>query len=256
VTWNPPWSFGNLAPLAHEMGHGYGLPHSDNSDGDDDTYDNPWDVMSDAWSNAMQDVTYGALPKHINIAQRDRLGWVDAARKRVIPAGTFGRTQLSLDFAHLKNATHPQMIVLAMPARPDPYATVIYTLEARRRTGTYESALAGDAVIIHKVEDYGTAYSVDADVPPADIANNEGSMFRPGETWTSPDHSRWVRVDAMTGTGFLVTIGPMPRVTGGRLPAQRRTAKPGAPQPATPVRSARDSLDSGRGHSDGMRALR
>src|SRR3546814_13659193 len=81
LTWNPPWAFTNLAPLAHEMGHGYGLPHSDNSDGDDDTYDNPWDVMSDAWSNAMYHVNFGALPKHLNMAQRDRLGWVDAARQ-------------------------------------------------------------------------------------------------------------------------------------------------------------------------------
>src|SRR3546814_4624610 len=87
------------------------------------------------------------------------------------------------------------MIVLAMQPRPDPYATVFYTLEARRRTGTYESALAGDAMIIHKVEDYGTAYSVDADVPPADVSNNEGSMFKPGEAWQSPDRSRWLRVD-------------------------------------------------------------
>src|SRR3546814_2528513 len=74
------------------------------------------------------------------------------------------------------------MIVLAMQPRPDPYATVFYTLEARRRTGTYESALAGDAMIIHTVEDYGTAYSVDADVPPADVSNNEGSMFKPGRS--------------------------------------------------------------------------
>jgi hypothetical protein len=256
VTWNPPWSFGNLAPLAHEMGHGYGLPHSDNSDGDDDTYDNPWDVMSDAWRNAMHDATYGALPKHINIQQRDRLGWVDAARKLVIPAGNFSTTQVALDFAHINGATRPQMIVLAMPARPDPYATVTYTLEARRRTGTYESALAGDAVIIHKVEDYGTAYNVDADVPPADVANNEGSMFKPGETWLAPDRSRWIRVDATTATGFLVTIGPMPRITGGRLPALRRTATPVAPQAATPARSGRDRLESGRGRTDGMRAMR
>src|SRR3546814_768978 len=93
TTWNPPWAFTNLAPLAHEMGHGYGLPHSDNSDGDDDTYDNPWDVMSDAWSNAMYNVNFGALPKHINMAQRDRLGWVAAARQLVIPAGHLARAR-------------------------------------------------------------------------------------------------------------------------------------------------------------------
>lgn len=255
TTWNPPWSFGNLAPLAHEMGHGYGLPHSDNSDDDDDTYDNPWDVMSDAWSNAMHNVNFGALPKHINMQQRDRLGWVDAARKLVIPAGNLTRTQVALDFAGLSGASNPQMIVLAMPARPDPYATVVYTLEARQRSGTYESALAGNAVIIHRVEDYGTAYSVDADVPPADVSNNEGSMFKPGETWLSPDHSRWIQVDAVTDTGFLVTIGPQVRVTGGRLPALRKAAGV-APQPALPVGRASGPQDSGPGGNEGRPTMR
>src|SRR5690606_39302761 len=76
----------------------------------DDTYDNPWDVMSDAWSNAMYNVTFGALPKHINMAQRDRLGWVDAARKLVIPAGDLARTTVRdrkstrLNSSHVKNS--------------------------------------------------------------------------------------------------------------------------------------------------------
>lgn len=222
VTWNPPWSFGNLAPLAHEMGHGYGLPHSDNSDGDDDTYDNPWDVMSDGWSNAVYDATYGSRPKHINMQQRDRLGWVAAANKLVIPAGFAGDRQVALDFAASRGAANAQMIVLAMSPRHDPYATVVYTLEARRRAGVYEGALAGDAVILHKVQNYGTAYSIDADVPPADVSNNEGSMFKPGERWTAPDDSFRITVDAQTATGFLVTIRAKPRITGGRLPGQRR----------------------------------
>lgn len=256
TTWNPPWSFGNLAPLAHEMGHGYGLPHSDNSDGDDDTYDNPWDVMSDAWSNAMYNVTFGALPKHINMAQRDRLGWVDAARKLVIPAGDLARTTVRLDFAHLAGSTNTQMIVLAMESRADPYATVFYTLEARQRTGTYETALAGNAVIIHRVEDYGTAYSVDADEPPADVSNNEGSMFKPGEVWQSPDRSRSVRVEATTGTGFLVTIGPQVRITGGRLPALRKTGSRVAPQPAQSGPRASGPRGDGRGRSGGKPMVR
>ena len=48
VTWEPPWGYQHEAPLAHEMGHGFGLPHANNSDLDSDPYDNPWDVMSDA----------------------------------------------------------------------------------------------------------------------------------------------------------------------------------------------------------------
>ena len=64
-----------------------------------------------------------------------------------------------------------QLVVLALPAQPDPYKTVIYTLEARRRTGTYEANLAGDAVIIHRLVDYGIAYSVDRDTPAANFSS-------------------------------------------------------------------------------------
>src|SRR3546814_17318968 len=94
----------------------------------------------------MYNVNFGALPKHINMAQRDRLGWVDVARKLVIPAGALARTTVQLDFVHLAGAANPQMIVLAMLPRPDPYATVFQPLEARRRPGTSEPALARHAI--------------------------------------------------------------------------------------------------------------
>ena len=232
VTWNPPWSFRNLAPLAHEMGHGYGLPHSDNSDRDSDTYDNPWDVMSDSWNNAVGDNTYGTRPKHINIFQRHRLSWVDAARQRVVPLGDLSTRDIALDYAHLTGAANAQMLVLSLSPQADPYATVVYTLEARKREGTYEGNLAGNAVIIHKVERSGTAYSIDADVPPANRSNNEGSMFKVGERWVTPEASHAVTIKSQTATGFVLTVGP-PRVMSSPLPALVRPAAVTAPAPSS-----------------------
>jgi len=228
ATWNPPWAFNNLAPLAHEMGHGFGLPHSDNSDGDDDEYDNPWDVMSDGWSNAVNDATYGTRPKHIAMVQRDRLGWVDAARKHTLmPFEGHESVRVALDYASLPagQSSNLQMLVLQAHQAPDPYSGIFYTLEARRRGNShpYEGALAGDAVIIHRV---GPGYSFiarsqDADRPPADVSNNEGSMFKPGESWISPDGLFRVDIESQTATGFVVRIS-RPVVTGGRLPLRRR----------------------------------
>ena len=242
ATWNPPWSFSNLAPLAHEMGHGYGLPHSDNSDGDSDTYDNPWDVMSDGWYNAVSDSTYGTRPKHINIFQRHRLSWVDGARQQVIVLGDLATRDIALDYAHLAGSGNVQMLVLSLSPQADPYATVVYTLEARKREGPYEGALAGDAVIVHKVQASGTAYSIDADVPPANRANNEGSMFKVGERWVTPEGSHAVSVKAQTATGFVVTVGP-PRAMSSPLPPLVRPAQvsassssPTRSTPAIPVR--------------------
>ena len=235
-TWNPPWSFGNLAPLAHEMGHGYGLPHSDNSDGDDDTYDNPWDVMSDAWNNAVSNATYGTLPKHINIVQRDRLGWVDAPRKLELGWGT-AIDEVKLDYASLAGSGNPQMIVLYTRDR-DSRGIFVYTIEARKPMGAYEAQLAGNAVIIHAIAtstdilgniELGTAYSVDASVPPADTSNNEGSMFKVGETWVSPDGSRMVKVLSATANGFIIRIGNW-HLTGG--PSLPRTKPAAVAQPA------------------------
>ena len=235
ATWSPPWSFINLAPLAHEMGHGYGLPHSNNSDGDGDTYDNPWDLMSDAWRNAASDTVLGTLPKHINMYQRERLGWLPAARKRVIAADNRETQEFVLDAGSLVGSTQVQLAVLAMPAQADPYKTVIYTLEARRRTGPYESKLAGDAVIIHKLEDYGIAYSIDRDVPAANVSNNEGSMLKVGGRWNTPDERHWVEVVSATANGFVVRVGPRPRSMSSPAPVLERPATVAASSSSAPA---------------------
>ena len=209
TTWNPPWSFNNLAPLSHEMGHAYGLPHANNSDGDSTPYDNPWDVMSDAWSNAVPNATYGSLPKHISTYSRDRLGWIASARLRTYTHGSAAATY-TLDRASLVGSANAQMIKLPVPGSSTRY----YTIEARKKTGTYEANLAGDAVIIHSVNTTRAepAWSVDAANPPATVSNNEGSMFKVGESWTTPDAlgSRF-RVEVLSATtqGFQVRVSSL-----------------------------------------------
>ena len=149
---------------------------------------------------------------------------------------------IALDYAHLAGSGNVQMLVLSLSPQADPYATVVYTLEARKREGPYEGALAGDAVIVHKVQASGTAYSIDADVPPANRANNEGSMFKVGERWVTPEGSHAVTVKAQTATGFVVTVGP-PRAMSSPLPPLVRPAQvsassssPTRSTPAIPVR--------------------
>lgn len=205
VTWEPPWGYDDESPLGHEMGHGFGLPHANNSDGDSDDYDNPWDVMSDNWSNATSDATYGTLPKHINIWSRDKLLWVDAARKLTISSdGQYNG--IVLDRASLLGSANTQMIVIMLPA-PEP-ASHYYVIEARKRTGTYEANLAGTAVIIHEVVTGRSApsWSMDADIPPADTANNAGSMFVVGESWIDPSGAFKLSVVAETAEGFTVDV--------------------------------------------------
>jgi len=204
VTWEPPWGYADEAPLAHEMGHGFGLPHANNSDGDADPYDNPWDVMSGAWYNVVGDAPFGWQPKHISAWSRDHLGWIDAGRKLRITAN--GRYEgIVLDRASLAGSTNTQMIEVLLPGEP---ASHYYVIEARLKVPFYEAALAGNAVIIHEVRTTRTepAWSVDADVPPADVSNNAGSMFVVGESWTAPNDAFQVDVVSQTPDGFIVDI--------------------------------------------------
>ena len=206
ATWEPPWGYQHEAPLGHEMGHGFGLPHANNSDLDSDTYDNPWDVMSDSWHNATGSSggTYGWLPKHLSIWSRDDLGWVDAPRKLTV--STNGAINgIVLDRASLIGSTHVQMIVVTLPGEP---ATHYYVIEARKKVGTYEANLAGDAVIIHEVKTDrdAPAWSVDASVPPENVSNNEGSMFKVGESWTAPGNAFTVSVTSATTDGFVLNL--------------------------------------------------
>lgn len=207
VTWEPPWAYQNEAPLAHEMGHGFGLPHANNSDLDSDPYDNPWDVMSDWRADATSDLAFGTLPKHINIYHRDRLGWIDAARKLTIgSAGIWAN--LSLDAAEIDSSTNLQMIVVTLPGAA---ATHYYTIEARRAGDAgdaYDRNLAGSAVIIHEIDTTRKepAWSVDAQSPPANVADDPGSMFVAGESWAAPGGAFFVSVTATTQTGFVVSV--------------------------------------------------
>jgi hypothetical protein len=212
TTWNPPYSYENVTVLAHEMGHAYGLPHANNSDNDGWPYDSPWDVMSDANnSNSVLDPVFGLLPKPLSMYSRSRLGWVDSARNLDVPAGTAARS-IMLDRSSLRASGQRQVITLSYPGVTNRY----YTVEARRRGSVYEGAMPGDAVVVHEVVTgrIEPAWSQDADVPPATYANNEGSMFKVGETWTSPDLAFRVSVLSATAEGFVVQVRPGPR-TGG-----------------------------------------
>ena len=244
TTWNPPWSFGNLAPLSHEMGHAYGLPHANNADADSDPYDNPWDVMSDAWNNAVSNATYGSLPKHINVYSRNRLGWVATARKRTVAAGA-GAASVTMDRISLPGSSNTQMLILNYPEQSSRY----YTVEVRKRTGSYENRLAGDEVIIHEVltSRGEPAWSMDADKPPANRANNEGSMFKVGETWISPDYAFRVKVESQTAEGFVVTVRPTPRKSRpGQSVQAAAAAKPASAAMPMTRRGASDRLDDRR----------
>jgi M6 family metalloprotease-like protein len=208
IAWLPGQAIYESSRMAHEMGHAFGLPHANNSDNDSDTYDNPWDTMSTSYVDSYVDPVYGRLPKHYGMYSKNRLGWVSDAQKRIVTHNTATTITMNLDRANYPGtAANRQMVVLQVPGDSTHY----YVIEARLRKVIYDKVLAGDAVIIHEVRTNRRepAWSMDADNPKANTSNNEGSMFKVGETWTSaqPLGKRYqVKVNSATAEGFNITI--------------------------------------------------
>ena len=199
VTWEPPWGYQNVAVIAHEMGHGFGLPHSNNADGDGSPYDNPWDVMSDSWYWATSDSTYGTLGKGTISYHLDKLGWISAQHRLVV--SETGLYDVTIDHLALATTSNLRLVKIMIPS-----SNRYYTLEVRDQVG-YDGNLPGFAVIIHEVD---TSRSEDAWlVDPVDPANgaDEGAMWKVGECFDDAANEISVCVISSTADGFNVRIG-------------------------------------------------
>jgi M6 family metalloprotease-like protein len=203
MTWEPPWAYGGagydgIAVIQHEMGHGFGLPHSSTPWGQ--VYQNAWDVMSQDRYNcaAATDPTYGCYAQHTISYHKDILGWIPALQKVTVPVGT--STTITLEQLALPATANYKMAKIPIGGS----STHFYTVEARRLTG-YDAKLAGAAIIIHDVNTarQEPAWIVDPNGAPSSDAS---AMWVVGETFTDTANNISVRVDSATATGFAVTI--------------------------------------------------
>ncbi len=198
TTWIGPGGYNHGGIISHEMGHGFGLPHSAAADGYNAAR---WDVMSNATADCViVHPTFACLGAGVITYQMDRAGWIDPSRRYVINDGE--AANLTLERLNQPPTGENYLMARIPISGTDGH---YYTVEARRKVG-YDELLAGEAVIIYYVDPTrGTpAWLVDA--YDAANPNDEGAMWRVGETFTDTARNISVRVLNEEGSGFRVRI--------------------------------------------------
>ena len=216
MTWEPPWGYRDLTVIAHEMGHGFGLPHS--SFNRSKVYDSRWDMMSDTWSDCAnsRDATYGCLGQGTIAYHKDLEGWLAGRQTIVSPGGQITLTLEQLDLPATGN--------LLLAKVPISGTTRFYTVEVRRKVG-YDVKLPGQAVILHLVDPSQKISAQLVDLDGNTNTGDAGAQWLAGETFSDTTNGIWIRIDQALPTGFVVTISncyhPTPTLT--RTPTRTST---------------------------------
>lgn len=196
-----PGSLANyhISILEHEMGHGFGLPHSSGDYGY--TYDNAWDVMSKDRAFCTYgdyDYGFGCIAQHTISYHKDRLGWIASADQTTATWGAGGT--VTLERLALPATGNDRMLKVLIGGSPYRFLTA----EVRGMAG-YDARAPGKAVIIHEVDEARTIPAHVVDVDNNGDTGDAGAMFVTGETYLHPASGISLSVVGETSTGFQVS---------------------------------------------------
>ncbi len=203
MTWEPPWGYQNIGVIAHETGHGFGLPHSlGNCQGG---YDNRWDVLSDVWGNG-QDPNFpqwGTIGQHTISYHKEMLEWIKPGQEYIANTGSVKTITLErLSIPQTNNYLGARILINDDPDH-------FYTLEVRQPMidpVDYDKRLPGFAVIIHEVVVSRPEPAIVIDQDGNCDTGDAGAMYTPGEVFTNAENGISVSIDSETDSGYVVTI--------------------------------------------------
>ncbi|KAB2958884.1 MAG: hypothetical protein F9K13_12260 [Candidatus Methylomirabilis oxygeniifera] len=197
MTWIASWGH-TQSLLAHEMGHGFGLPHS--SGPYSVSHDSSWDVMSRRIGTcASSDAVYGCVAPHTIAYHKNMLGWIPFSRTYVHTVGS----SHTITLERIAQPVSDDYLMAQIPIGGS--RARFYTVEARYFAG-HDENVPGEAVVIHDVDITRSRSAQVVDPDDNGDPNDSAAMWTPGETFTDSANQISVTVDAATATGFQVTI--------------------------------------------------
>lgn len=205
VAWLCPGYASSHEIMAHEIGHSFGLTHSENSAGEE--YGNTWDIMSNA-AICAPTTDFGTLAQQPIAYDKDVLGWIARTDKYTVRQP--GVVTIQLDYLENQRGASPGYLMAEIPLPGGRF----YTVEARSRSG-YDAALPAPGVLIHEVnlrrDNRARLVTGQPAVGPSSILSSRGG-WPVGSAFIDAGNDIGISVDAQVATGFVVTLytGPLP----------------------------------------------
>jgi hypothetical protein len=205
VVWVGDGGFQGHDVVTHELGHSFGLPHSS---GCGVEYESIWDLMglSCGTCTLLDPRTNTPHGVHPIAFHKCLTGWIHPAHRYTLPWSLPAAARVWL---HDLVRVPPQGQFLMARAFTFPLAPAYYTVERRCLTG-YDANLPDAVVAIHHVDE---RRSIPADMFDVDggACNDEGSMWRPGESYYDASNRVLISVEWADENSSVVAMTNTPR---------------------------------------------